>query len=67
MPRYIKVKEASEMTGYKPEYLKNLYHFPGQNFAIKLNPLKRNSPIMYDMDAFYKWIEKMNRKKGIAK
>lgn len=67
MPQYIKVAQAAEITGYKPKYLKSLYHFPGQNFAIKLNPLKQNSTIMYDLDAFYKWIAKMNRKKGIAK
>ena len=67
MPKYIRISEAAALTGYKPDYLKSLYHFPGQNFAIKMNPLKNNSPIMYDMDAFYKWIEKMNKKKGIGR
>lgn len=64
---YIKVSQAAEITGFKKRYLKDLYHLPGQNFAIKMNPLKSNSPIMYDLDAFYKWIERANRRKEMKK
>lgn len=62
MPKYIRVTKAAELTGYKADYLKDLYHFPGQNFAIKMNPLKNNSPIMYDVDAFLKWVKQTNRR-----
>jgi len=64
VPHYIRVAEAARLTGFSVNKLKDLYQYPGQNFAIKLDPFKRNSPIMYDMDAFYKWLERVNRRKG---
>lgn len=34
------------------------YLAPGQTFAKKVNPLKKNSPIKYDTEGFEKWRQK---------
>lgn len=42
--------------------LENAYRAKGQNFAWKVNPLKKNSTIKFDTEAFEAW-----RQKEIAK
>ena len=37
------------------EYLLQAFHTPGQTFAWQMNPLKRNSPILFDTEGFEKW------------
>lgn len=34
------------------------YDTPGQTFARKISPLKKNSPIIFDTDGFEKWWQK---------
>ena len=52
-----KIMKLSELTelGYKKEYLMNCYRTKGQRFAQKQNPLKGNSPIIFDTEQFEKW------------
>lgn len=61
-PKYITLKEAAQKSGFPERYLRELYLFPGQNFAMKRDPRKERSRIYYDMDKFYAWIEKMNKR-----
>lgn len=63
-PRYVSLKEAAEVTGFPARYLRELYLYPGQNFAIKRDPRKERSHIYYDLEKFYAWIEKTNKKKA---
>lgn len=37
------------------EVLLTAYQTPGQTFARKINPKKRNSPIVFDTAEFEKW------------
>lgn len=44
--------------GYPPGFLDRAFRARGQRFAWKMNPLKKNSPILFDVDGFEKWKEK---------
>ena len=52
-----KIMKLSELTklGFKKEYLMNCYRTKGQRFAQKQNPMKSNSPIIFDTEQFEKW------------
>lgn len=52
-----RLKELRAM-GYPTEYCRNLVHIPGQKFAWKQDPRKKNSPILIDLDEFLKFREK---------
>lgn len=58
MPGYpkpiMKLSELREM-GFPEEYLLYVYRAPGQTVAHKLNPTKKNSPILYDTEALEKF------------
>ena len=41
--------------GFPEEYLLYAYRHPSQRFAGKMNPTKRNSPIIFDTEAFEAW------------
>lgn len=51
------VMTASELKkmGFTREILTKAFKDPGQTFAWKVNPFKRNSPIMVDTEGFEKW------------
>lgn len=51
----MRIDEMVEHTGLSKEYFKQLYRNPGVTFVAKLDPLKRNSPIMVETEAFEKW------------
>ena len=38
--------------------LERAYRTKGQNFAWKIDPLKRNSPIKFDTEKFEEWRQK---------
>lgn len=61
-PRYVSLREAAETTGFPARYLRELYLFPGQNFAVKRDPRKERSRIYYDLERFYAWLEKSNKR-----
>lgn len=44
--------------GYPGTLLDRAYREKGQRFAFKMNPLKKNSPILFDLDGFEKWVQK---------
>ena len=44
--------------GYPGTLLDRAYHEKGQRFAFKMNPLKKNSPILFNLDGFEKWVQK---------
>ena len=50
--------ELIEKHGFPRELLDRAYRAPGQRFAQKTNPAKRNSPIVYDTEEFEKWRQK---------
>lgn len=52
--RIMKLSELTKL-GFKKEYLMNCYRSKGQRFAQKQNPMKSNSPIIFDTEQFEKW------------
>lgn len=44
--------------GYRRPELREAYGAKGQRFARKLNPSKRNSPIVFDTDGLKTYLEK---------
>ena len=50
----MRVKELEEM-GYPREYLFRAYYSRNQDFAWKQNPMKSNSPVLFDTEKFEKW------------
>lgn len=55
---WYKISEMMELTGYSRDRLINLYYKPGQRYARKMNPTKRNSPIEFNLPLFKKAEEK---------
>ena len=41
--------------GFSYQYLRRAYGSPGQTFATKVSPLKKNSAILFDTEEFEKW------------
>lgn len=54
-PKIIMKKTELEKMGFPEEFLFRAYRARGQTFAQKLNPTKRNSPIIFDTVGFEKW------------
>jgi len=52
--KIMKMSALIEENGFTKTYLKSLVHLPGQDFAWKQNPLKRNSPWVFDTEKFEK-------------
>ncbi len=51
---FMRLQELREM-GLPNEFLQEAYRSNGQTFAQKINPVKRNSPIVFDTENFEKW------------
>lgn len=51
---FMRLQELREM-GLPNEFLQEAYRSKGQTFAQKINPVKRNSPIVFDTENFEKW------------
>ena len=55
-PRQImKISELCKM-GFTKEMLMEIFRNPRQNFARKMNPLRRNSHIIFETDGLNKWL-----------
>ena len=54
-PKAVMKKTELEKMGFPEEFLFRAYRVRGQTFAQKLNPAKRNSPILFDTSGFDKW------------
>jgi hypothetical protein len=50
----MKISELKKM-GFPEEYLMCAYRNRNQRFASKLNPTKKNSPIIFDTAGFEAW------------
>ena len=57
----MRLQELYEM-GLPKEFLFEAYRSKGQTFAQKINPMKSNSPIIFDTDGLEKW--RINRCKA---
>ncbi|MCI9142796.1 MAG: hypothetical protein HFH87_09260 [Lachnospiraceae bacterium] len=51
---FMRLKELHKM-GLPNEFLFEAYRSKGQTFAQKQNPMKSNSPIIFDTKGFEKW------------
>ena len=51
---FMRLQELNKM-GLPKEVLFEAYRSKGQTFAQKINPLKPNSPIIFDTAGFEKW------------
>ena len=58
---FMRLQELCRM-GLSKEFLFEAYRSKGQTFAQKINPLKSNSPIVFDTEGFEKW--RINRCKA---
>ena len=56
-PRQIMKISDLEQMGFPKEYLLRAYHSRGQTFATKMNPAKRNSPIIFNVEGFDQWMQ----------
>lgn len=53
----MKISELKKI-GFPETELLDSFRIPGQKFARKLNPEKKNSPIIFDTDSFREYLEK---------
>jgi hypothetical protein len=53
----MKISELTKL-GFPKTELLDSFRSPGQKFARKLNPGKKNSPIIFDTDSFREYLEK---------
>ena len=51
----MKLSQMRDELGIPEGTLREAYYTPGQTFARKMNPLKKNSPIIFDTKAFENW------------
>ena len=62
VPEYPKqIMKMTELTkmGFPEEFLLYAYRNPRQTFAHKMNPTKKNSPIIFDTAGFETWRQKL--------
>ena len=60
-PKQIMRKNEMIGIGIPEEMLMMAYNEKGQTFAQKINPYKKNSPIIFDTEEFEKWRLKLLR------
>ena len=53
--------------GFTEYQLDTAYRARGQRFAHKLNPSRRNSPIVFDTEKFGKYLENLARREDEAR
>lgn len=56
--KFMTVKEMQEFTGLKRDYLLGLFRRSDNNFAMKLDPTKANSTIIFDTEKYDEWMQK---------
>lgn len=54
-PKPVMKKSELEKMGFPDEFLLYAYRRRGQTYAWKVNPTKKNSPIVFDTESFEKW------------
>lgn len=59
----MKLSELMAM-GFPEEMLLNAYRTKGQQFAQKMNPGKKNSPIIFMTEEFERWREKIQQEEN---
>lgn len=57
-PKQIMRMSELAKIGFPVTYLLSAYRTPGQTFASKINPLKENSPIIFDTTGLEVWRQK---------
>lgn len=65
-PKRIMRKSELIKLGFSKTQLEIAYLSKGQSFARKINPLKRNSPILFDTEGLEKFLQRQS-KLSIAK
>lgn len=53
--RVMRLSELCKDMGFPKEFLRRAYLSKGQTFAVKIDPRKLNSPIIFDTEGFEKW------------
>lgn len=61
----MKISDLEQM-GFPKEYLLRAYHSRGQTFATKMNPAKRNSPIIFNVEGFDQWMQQEIKAQQVA-
>lgn len=56
--KFMRASELAKLTGLPKTYFSNLLFEPGQNFARKMHPNKKNSPTIIDTEKYEKWHQK---------
>lgn len=62
----MKTAELEKM-GFPKSYLLRAYHSRGQTFATKMNPAKRNSPIIFNTEGLDQWMQQEIKAQQSAK
>lgn len=57
-PKPIMKRSELLKMGFPEEFLDRAYRVRGQTFAVKLNPMKQNSPIIFQTEEFEQWRQK---------
>lgn len=65
-PRQIMKISDLEQMGFPKDYLLRAYHSRGQTFATKMNPAKRNSPIIFNTEGFDQWMQQEIKAQQVA-
>lgn len=58
-PKKVMKMTELEKLGFSRAHLEYAYRRKGQTFAFKMNPTKRNSPILFDTEEYEKWRVRM--------
>lgn len=54
-PKQVMRKNELKQMGFPEELLDRAYRQKGQTFAQKINPASKNSPIIFNTEAFERW------------
>lgn len=64
-PKQVMRLSELEALGFPKEMLMRAYNSREQNFANKVNPFKKNSPIIFDVEGFENWrLKQVRASKG---
>lgn len=66
-PRQIMKISDLEQMGFPKDYLLRAYRSRGQTFATKMNPAKRNSPIIFNTEGLDQWMQQEIKAQQSAK
>ena len=65
-PKEIMRKSELAEMGFPEEFLDRAYRFKGQDFAQKIDPSKRNSPLIFDTEGLEEWRKRQIKMEQMA-